>query len=90
MESQTVFLHLGQKALMTAMLLAAPILGFALLTGVLISLVQAVTSIQEMTLTFVPKIVVIGFTLVLFSPWMSVIIVDFTREILIGIPNWVR
>ena len=90
MDDQTVYLHLGQRALLTALMLASPVLGFGLLTGVVISLIQAVTSIHEMTLTFVPKIIVIAAALIFFSPWMSVLIIDFTREILVNIPNWLR
>ena len=64
------YLDLGRNAIVTGLLLTVPILGVSLLVGLIISIFQAVTSIQEQTLTFVPKIVITGLALIFFSPWM--------------------
>ena len=68
----------GREALITVLLIASPLLGIALLTGVIISIFQAVTQIQEMTLTFVPKIIVVILALVIFGPWILRIMLNFT------------
>ena len=60
----------SHRTLLTALSLLLPILGSALVVGVLIGLFQAVTSIQEITLTFIPKIAVVGLVLMLLIPWM--------------------
>jgi flagellar biosynthetic protein FliQ len=60
----------SHQTLLTALSLLLPILGSALVVGVLIGLFQAVTSIQEITLTFIPKIAVVGLVLMLLIPWM--------------------
>ena len=69
---------LGQQALLVALLVSLPVLLAALIVGVLISLLQAVTQIQEMTLTFVPKIVATMIALVVFGPWMMQVLMTFT------------
>ncbi|HPD19135.1 MAG TPA: flagellar biosynthetic protein FliQ, partial [Candidatus Goldiibacteriota bacterium] len=58
--------------------------------GVLISLFQAVTQIQEMTLTFVPKIVVVLLTLVIFGPWILKILINFTYTLFTNLPNYMK
>ena len=63
-------LDILRQGLWTAMVVSAPILAVALIVGLAIGLVQALTSVQEMTLTFVPKLVAIFFTLVVMGPWM--------------------
>lgn len=77
-------------ALKTAMLLSAPMLAASLVTGVAISMFQAATQINEMTLVFIPKMIAIVVTLLLFFPWMLQLLVGFTRNILIHIPSYVR
>lgn len=72
---------LGQDALMTALLVAAPILGLGLLVGLAVSIFQATTQINEQTLTFVPKIIVVLAAIVLFGPWMLNILLEFTAGI---------
>ncbi len=76
-----------QEAMQTVMLLALPLLGAALAVGLMVSLFQAVTSMQEMTLTFIPKILVVAIVLLLFSPWMLQILTDFATHALQFIPN---
>ena len=78
---------LGQRALELATLLAAPVLLASLVVGVLISLFQAATQINEMTLSFVPKLLVVVLVLLLAGPWMLELLVDFTRNLFKDIPN---
>lgn len=70
---------LGREMLMMALLVAAPLLGFGLLAGLVVSIIQAVTQINEMTLTFVPKIVVVAVVLAFFLPWMLNLMTSYTR-----------
>jgi flagellar biosynthetic protein FliQ len=81
---------LGREALLITLIVSAPLLGFALLTGVLISLFQAVTQIQEMTLTFVPKIIVILLTMIVFGPWILRILINFSTTLLMNLPNYMK
>ncbi len=71
-------------------MLSAPMLGLGLVVGLLVSIFQAVTQIQEMTLTFVPKIIAVMAGLLLFLPWMLRIMLSFTAQILTEIPNYIR
>lgn len=86
MTPETV-LTLGQRALELGLLVSAPLLLSALLIGVLVSLFQAATQINEMTLSFVPKLLVLVLVLVLAGPWMLELLVDFTRALFKDIPN---
>ena len=76
-----------QEAMQTAMLLAMPLLGAALVVGLLVSLFQAITSMQEMTLSYIPKILAIALILLLLSPWMLQHLIDFTTQAMQFIPN---
>lgn len=78
---------LGQRAMELAILVSAPLLLTALVVGVLISLFQAATQINEMTLSFVPKLLVLVAVLLLVGPWMLEMLVDFTRSLFKDIPN---
>lgn len=80
----------GREALITVLLIASPLLGLALLTGVIISIFQAVTQIQEMTLTFVPKIIVVILALVIFGPWILRIMLNFTTTLFMNLPNYMK
>ena len=80
-------MHIAAPALWTATMLAAPILIVSLAIGTLISLVQAVTQVQEMTLTFVPKLAGIAVVLVVGGSWMLSTLSDFTRQLFDSIPN---
>jgi flagellar biosynthetic protein FliQ len=80
---------IGREALMLTLMMAGPMLLFGLVVGVLVALFQAVTQIQEMTLTFVPKIVAVAVALLLFLPWMINIATDFTRHMFELIPTLV-
>ncbi|MEE2657950.1 MAG: flagellar biosynthesis protein FliQ [Candidatus Latescibacterota bacterium] len=80
---------LGQDMLMLVLLIGGPILAVALIVGLGVSIFQAVTQIHEMTLTFIPKIVAVGVTVVLILPWALQQIVDFTSNLLRSIPTMV-
>ncbi len=82
--------HIIREAFYTGMLLAAPLLVVSLLVGVVISVLQAATSIQEFTLSFVPKLIAIAVVLVLTLPWMIETIVAFTTTLYHQIPSLVR
>ena len=78
---------LMRQALEVAMLAAAPLLIAALVTGLLISIFQAATQINEMTLTFLPKLVVMFVVLVLTGPWTIELLVDYTQRLINNIPG---
>ena len=77
---------IGQQALWVTILLAAPLLGSALAIGLLIGMFQAATQINEMTLSFVPKLLVLVVALVVAGPWMLSLIINFTRQLMEQIP----
>lgn len=85
-----VVLDLGSQALQLILLLSAPILAAGLIVGLAVSILQAVTSIQEATLAFVPKIVVVFVALILFLPWMMKTMLSFTTSLLINLPLYGR
>jgi flagellar biosynthetic protein FliQ len=82
-------LSLAQQAMMVTLMMAAPPLLAALLTGLLVSVFQAATQINEMTLSFIPKLVAIFVVLVLFGPWMLNILLDYIRQLFTGIPGMI-
>jgi flagellar biosynthetic protein FliQ len=82
-----MILSLGRQALMTVLLVSAPILLLGLLTGLIVSIFQATTQINEQTLTFIPKIVVVLAVIVLFGPWMGRTMLDFATQIFAIIPR---
>jgi flagellar biosynthetic protein FliQ len=82
--------ELAQKAIKVTSLVSLPILGIGLVVGVLISLLQSATQIQEMTLTFVPKILSIFIGLLLLLPWIMHQLTGFTLEIINNLPNYTR
>lgn len=72
---------LGRQALYTMLLISAPMLGVALVVGLGVSILQAVTQINEMTLTFVPKIIAIAVTLVVVLPWLIRVLVGYASRV---------
>ncbi|MBN6185816.1 flagellar biosynthesis protein FliQ [Aneurinibacillus sp. BA2021] len=80
--SQEFIISLAQQAVFVVLLTSAPLVGIALIAGLLVSIFQATTSIQEATLAFVPKIVATLLALVLFGPWMLNHMLEFTSNIL--------
>jgi flagellar biosynthetic protein FliQ len=84
-----VAVHLAMNAMLLAFELALPFLAASLIMGLAVSILQAATQIQEITLTFVPKIVVTGITLVIAGPWMLDRITSYTTELFAQIPQLV-
>jgi flagellar biosynthetic protein FliQ len=68
-------------------MVVGPLLGAALLVGLFVSMFQAVTSMQEMTLSFIPKLLALGLALLLLAPWMLRILTDFTMNAFTAIPS---
>ena len=88
--SSDMAIQIGRDALLMVMLISAPMLGLALFVGIAVSIFQATTQIQEQTLAFVPKIIAVFVAVLLFGPWMVSLIVNYTRDILINIPQMIR
>lgn len=80
----------AQNAISLTILVAMPMLGLGMIVGLAVSVFQATTSIQEMTLTFVPKILAVFFGLLYFAPWMLDKIVTFSEGIFMNIPVYIR
>jgi len=80
----------ARGAVELTLLLALPMLGIGLVVGLVIGLFQAVTQIQEMTLTFVPKILAVFTALVIFAPWILTKIVNYTTNLINNIPMYIR
>lgn len=78
---------LGRQALWMTMLICAPLLGIALVVGLLVGIFQAATSINEQTLSFIPKLVALGLTLSVFGGWMINALVDYTKVLFGRIPT---
>lgn len=79
--SENYVLYLFQQSIYTILIVSGPMLGFALLVGLLVSIFQATTQIQEQTLAFVPKIIAVLLTLIIFGPWILSHMIDFTVNI---------
>ena len=79
-------IDLTRQAVMLVVILAVPVLGIALLVGLIVSILQAVTQVQDQTLSFVPKILATLLALVLFGPWMIARIVEFGRDMFQAVP----
>ncbi len=78
---------IGQQALWVTMLIAAPMLVSALAVGLLIGMIQAATQINEMTLSFIPKLLVLVISIVVAGPWMLSVIINYTRQLMQQIPS---
>lgn len=87
--SSDLAMQLAAQLLWNAVLIAAPLLGVTLVVGLVVSVLQAVTQIQEMSLSFVPKLLAAVVTLVVFGPWMLQRLVNFSIGLIAGIPGWV-
>lgn len=88
--SPEAVMMVGQRALEMTLLLAAPLLLVALLTGLIVGAFQAATQINEMTLSFIPKLVAMSLAVVVAGPWMLKLIVGYTRELFESIPGLIR
>jgi flagellar biosynthetic protein FliQ len=85
--TESYVLSFAQNEVITALVLAAPLLITSLLVGSFISLIQAATQINEATLTFIPKILAIGIILAIFGSWMGQKLLSFTTAIFVNLPN---
>jgi flagellar biosynthesis protein FliQ len=83
-------LTLANQTLFVVLQLAGPLLGFSLIVGVMVSIFQAVTQIQDMTLSFVPKILSVVLAFLIFGPWMLRVIISFTQGLILNLPAMVR
>ena len=86
MDMQSI-VALGRSAIYTVLLVASPMLIFSLIVGTTIAILQGVTQIQEMTLTFIPKIIAVAVALMIFLPWMINTLVGFTSHLFAIIPS---
>jgi flagellar biosynthesis protein FliQ len=83
-------LEMGRNALLMTVMLAAPMMGAALIVGLLISVFQALTQINEQTLTFVPKIIAVFAALLVTGPWLMSSLVSYTANLFAMLPSMVR
>ena len=78
--------YISRQTLITVLYITSPLLGTTLLVGLAVGIFQAVTSIHEMTLTFIPKMAVVAIMLIILTPWFLDILISFTQEIMYQIP----
>ncbi len=88
--TQAFIIDFAMDSMKTTLLLSAPMLGFGLVTGLMVSVFQAVTSIQELTLTFIPKILAVFLAMILFFPWLLQTMLSFTSKILMNFPEYIQ
>jgi flagellar biosynthetic protein FliQ len=88
--TEDVVLNLGREAIFMTVMLAAPLLLSALVVGLIVSIFQAVTQINESTLTFIPKMITIVVVLIVMAPWMTQLMMSYTTELLTSLPELVR
>ena len=84
--SGDLVIQIGQEALMIVLLVCAPMLGLGLSVGLMVSVFQATTSIQEQTLAFIPKIIAVFVAMLIFGPWMLSIMIEFCTGIFTNLP----
>ena len=85
--SADLVIQMAQEALMVVLIVSAPMLGLGLTVGLMVSVFQATTSIQEQTLAFIPKIIAVFVAILIFGPWMLRIMVEFFSGIFTGLPS---
>jgi flagellar biosynthetic protein FliQ len=81
-------LQLASQMLWNGLLVCAPVLGLTLLVGLLVSVVQVITQVQDMSLTFIPKIVAAVIALTAFGPWMLRMVLKFATTVISNIPSY--
>ena len=82
--------EIGRQAIETTLLVSAPILGLSLVVGLAVSVVQAMTQLNEATLTFVPKVVAVFAAILFFLPWMLGVLTSFMTQLFLNIPNYAQ
>jgi len=88
--SGDLVIQIGQNALWIVLLVSAPMLGLGLAVGLLVSVFQATTSIQEATLAFIPKIIAVFVAILIFGPWMLRIMVEYVTNVFVTLPVYLR
>jgi flagellar biosynthetic protein FliQ len=88
--NEAVVLGIAREAMITALMVAAPILGVTLVVGIVVSLVQAVTQVNEMTLTFVPKLLGVFVAMLIFGPWMMETLLNFSAGLFANMASYGR
>ena len=87
--SGDIVVQLAQNAIMIVILVSAPMLGLGLIVGLMVSVFQATTSIQEQTLAFIPKIIAVFVAILIFGPWMLRIMVGYVTEVFRNLPLYI-
>lgn len=87
---EAIVVEIAQQAMITTLLLSAPMLGFGLLVGLAVSIFQATTQIQEQTLAMIPKIVAVLGSVVVFGPWLLSVITDFTLRLFTNMNTFIQ
>ena len=87
--SGDLVIQLAQEALRIVLLVSAPMLGLGLIVGLMVSVFQATTSIQEQTLAFIPKIIAVFVAILIFGPWMLRIMVEYLTNVLVNLPSYI-
>ena len=82
--------EIGRQAIETTLIVSAPMLGLALVVGLAVSVLQAMTQLNEATLTFVPKVLAVFAAIVVFMPWMLGVLTAFMTQLFSSIPNYVH
>jgi flagellar biosynthetic protein FliQ len=88
--NEELVIKLGHDAMVTAAMLAGPILGATLAIGLVVSIFQALTQINEATLTFIPKMIVVAIVIMLAGPWMMDVMTQYTSQLFENIAGYVR
>jgi flagellar biosynthesis protein FliQ len=88
--NDSIAMEIAKSALLLTLKLALPVLVFSLVSGLAVSIFQAVTQIQEFTLTFIPKVLATILALAIFGPWMLHSLVDFASNLFINLPYYIK
>lgn len=88
--NEEMVMNIGAEAIKTTLMLAGPLLLAAMAIGLVVSLLQAITQINEQTLTFIPKMVAIIVVLMVMAPWMMEILTHYTTEVLGNVTEYIR
>ncbi len=87
-ENIALAVDIGRQCLLVTVKLAMPVLAAGLIVGVMISILQAATQIQEQTLTFIPKMFIVVVTLFMIMPWLLQVLVEYSLDLITGMPTW--
>ena len=88
--TEEMVLNLGSEAIKTIIFLSAPLLISAMIVGITISILQAITQINEATLTFIPKMIAVVIVLVVMAPWMLKILQEYAISVFGNVGDWIR